>query len=88
MNEILLDKKRFELFKADKRVKKNLFIYYEERFNRSLKTLENSNKITNEIYKEIYSTGSQPARLYGLPKVHKSKSDPNYRPNSLNAQCI
>ena len=27
------------------------------------------------VYEKIYPTGSQPARIYGLPKIHKIKGD-------------
>ena len=46
--------------------------------------LRNKNgTIDNDIYSQIYPTGSQPARRYGLPKMHKSKSPnvvPPFRP--------
>ena len=37
----------------------------------------------------VRSTGAQLARLYGLPKVHKSQSDPKFRPilSMPNAYC-
>ena len=37
-----------------------------------LKTLEKAGKIDTELYEQLRPTGSQPARLYGLAKVHKS----------------
>ena len=51
-------------------------------------SLANSN-IDKEVYNKIHSTGAQPARLYGLPKIHKSKTDPKYRPilSMPNAYC-
>ena len=46
-------------------------IKLEEEFNRSLKRLKDANKITAEFYEKSRSCGAQPARLYGLAKVHK-----------------
>ena len=80
MEAILSDNTRFRLFKMDKRVKKSPFIYIEEKFNRELLKLQKSCKISSEIYDKVRSTGSQPARLYGLPKIHKNAQDPKYRP--------
>ena len=37
-----------------------------------LKELLEQNRISKDIYDVISTTGSQPARLYGLAKVHKS----------------
>ena len=80
MNSILNDNTRFREFKMDKRVKKDVFIYVEDKFNRTIANLHKSFAVTDEIYNKIRSTGAQPARLYGLPKVHKSHTDPKYRP--------
>jgi len=80
MNKILSDVSKFKEFKQDKRVNKNSFIYAEERFNRTLKDLFKKHKLDEEILGKITSTGSTPARLYGLPKIHKSEKDPPYRP--------
>ena len=56
---------------------------------RYLRNLKNNGKIEKEIYSQIYPTGSQPARIYGLPKMHKIQSPnvvPPFRPivSSLN----
>jgi len=80
MKRIINDPARFRKLKIDKRVKKDPFIYAEERFNRNLSNLLKSSKISNDIYQSIRSVGSQPARMYGLPKVHKNQTDPKYRP--------
>lgn len=37
-----------------------------------LKRLKEENKIDDTLYEKIYPQGSQPARLYGLAKVHKN----------------
>ena len=36
-----------------------------------MRKLKNSNKISDEIYKKLYVTGSGPGILYGSPKIHK-----------------
>jgi len=45
-----------------------------------LKTSLEKNKLSEDILKQITSTGSTPARLYGVPKIHKDEKDPPYRP--------
>jgi len=80
MRTLLDNKDRFKPYVMDKRVEKDPFIYCEENFNRKIADLFTSRKIDSEIKDAIRSTGSQPARLYGLPKVHKSRTNPPYRP--------
>ena len=43
----------------------------EDKINNFLRKLKNSNKISDEIYKKLYVTGSGPGILYGSPKIHK-----------------
>ena len=55
----------------------------ESKLQRFLRTLKKEGQITSEVYSEIYSTGSQPARIYDLPKMHKARppgSAPPFRP--------
>jgi len=80
MNKILADKTKFREFSIPKRVKGDPFIYAEERFNRVVKDLFKKEKLPKDILSKITSTGSLPARLYGLPKIHKNDKDPPYRP--------
>ena len=80
MNSILSDKTKFKLFKPHGNVKKEPIIYLEDRTNRQLRSLMDSGQISEDIYNKVRSTGSQLPRLYGLPKCHKNKSDPPYRP--------
>ena len=80
MLEILSDKRRFQQYVPCKRSQKNPHILEEDRFNRKLTSLKQRNLISEEIFKRVKGRGSQPARLYGLPKIHKSKNDPPYRP--------
>jgi hypothetical protein len=85
----LSDTSKFENYTADRRVKKEIFVYLEESFNRKLKNIYDQRGISKEIYDRVTSHGSQPARLYGLPKVHKSQNNPPYRPvlSMYNAYC-
>ena len=57
-----------------------------QRFMRKLK----SNSIFNESnYKSIYPSGSNPARIYGLPKMHKKfESLPKFRPIVSSIGCF
>jgi len=80
MNQILSDSSKFKPFKQDGRVEKDSFIYAEDRFNRSIRDIFKKHKLSNEILPTLLSSGSTPARLYGLPKIHKNASDPPYRP--------
>ena len=64
------------------------------KLQRLLRDLKRNSKIDKEIYNNIYPTGSQLARIYGLPKMHEIQSPtakPPYRPifyslNTLNCQ--
>ena len=46
----------------------------EERVGNILKDLRDKGKLDNELYEELRPRGSQPARLYGLAKVHKKNT--------------
>ena len=43
----------------------------EDKLNRFIRKLKDSNKISEQEYKTIYASGSNPGILYGLPKIHK-----------------
>ena len=61
----------------------------EDKINRFLRTLKNENIISENIYHDLFVTGSSFGILYGLPKVHKpnvplrpilaSNRTPNYK---------
>ena len=44
----------------------------EDKINRLLSKLKSLRMITNEVYKQLYVSGSTPGILYGLPKIHKA----------------
>ena len=55
----------------------------EGRLQRLLSKLKNNGHLDNDGYNNIYPKGSQPARIYGLPKMHKERepgSIPPFRP--------
>ena len=72
--DIVNDKTKFEKLTNDLTKK------HEEKHQRLLK----KNDILNQVvYENVYPTGSVPAKIYGLPKMHKStQSDlfPKLRP--------
>ena len=65
MMEILNDKNTFKIVESDETLAQ------EDRLIRKLKQLKTDGFITEKEYKFCRPTGSQPARIYGLPKIHK-----------------
>ena len=43
----------------------------ESKISRKLRSLHNGKKITAKLYNRLRPSGSQPPRIYGLPKIHK-----------------
>ena len=62
---------QFEKVTLTRKNSKHPVFKEEERIIEKLKDLKNQNKINETIYNTMHPTGSQPARLYGLAKVHK-----------------
>ena len=55
----------------------------EDRLQRVLRKLKKDGNLDNLVYENIYLKGSLPARIYGLPKMHKDhgpNSTPPFRP--------
>ena len=46
----------------------------EGQLQRFLRSLKNTSFFSDGLYEKLYPTGSQPARMYGLPKLHKVKA--------------
>ena len=52
----------------------NIVIENKKKLNEELLDLRKKGKIPVKVYEALGSTGAQPARLYGLAKVHKKKT--------------
>ena len=77
INEIVNDKSKFKELNNDPT------IYREGKLQRFLRDLKKKGKIDTDVYNSVYPSGSQPALIYGLPKMHKIKSShevPPFRP--------
>ncbi len=60
---------------------KDITVFREEQLQRFLYSLKKKKLIDENVYEKIRPTGSRPARIYGLPKVHKLKGNvPNEIP--------
>ena len=51
----------------------------EDKINRFLGKLKSMQLLSQDVYAELYSTGSGPGILYGLPKIHKSDFSTKYQ---------
>ena len=54
-----------------KRLKRDPTATQESKLTHKLNSLERSGDIPTRLYHELRPSGSQPPRIYGLPKVHK-----------------
>ena len=77
LNLITTDSSKFNNLNCDPKLSR------EGKLQRLLRKLKKNGEIDGTTYKDIYPTGSQPARIYGLPrmhKVHEPSSAPPFRP--------
>ena len=65
MYKILSDTTKFKKLKEDVTLKR------EGQLQRFLRQLKSKGFFNDNNYSNVYPTGSQPARIYGLPKIHK-----------------
>ena len=67
------DTKMTELLETStyRRLERDPTTTQENRLSRKLKGLEKSREIPGKLYQRIRPSGSQPPRIYGLPKIHK-----------------
>ena len=54
-----------------KQLKKDLTATQEGRLSRKLKELEKKGEVSGGLYHRLRPSGSQPLRIYGLPKINK-----------------
>ncbi|CAF3304271.1 unnamed protein product [Rotaria sp. Silwood2] len=66
LEKILSDNKKFKLLNQDPTISR------ENALTTVLRQMKNEEYLTQQEYKYIKPVGSVPARLYGLPKVHKN----------------
>ena len=79
ISDLLSDNSKFKKLQSD------LTQHREGQLQRYLWKLKKEGLLSTDTYCDIYPTGSQPARLYGLPKLHKvkdpSSTTPSFRPS-------
>ena len=77
MDSIINDANKFE---EAKNTNHTLYIKKEKEVNKVLLDMKKQGEISQDLYRHLRSTGCQPSRLYGLPKIHKDSKDPPLRP--------
>ena len=55
----------------------------EKELNKELLAMNKRDEISDQLYSKMRSTGGQPARLYGLAKVHKDETPCNITSRQL-----
>ena len=68
----ILNLPQFEKVIQTRKNAKHPLLKEQERITEELKTLKANQKIDEDLYQKLHTTGSQPPRLYGLAKVHKA----------------
>ena len=77
ITEMISDRKKFRKLEGDVTLKR------ERKLQNFLRQLKNDGFFDEDTYSDIYPSGSKPARIYGLPKLHKafnSENCPKFRP--------
>ena len=75
MNNIINDRSKFKLLTEDATSSR------EGQLQRFLRKLKNEEFFNDDVYKSVSPTGSRPAGIHGLPKLHKMfDSVPAFRP--------
>ena len=75
MNNNINDRSKFKLSTADP------ISLRERQLQRFLRKLKNGRFFNDDLYKSVNPMGSRPARMYGLPKLHKMfDTVPAFRP--------
>ena len=69
VHEVLNDPTKFERIHDDALL---TILNKEEKVNRFLRKIKSEGVIAQDLYSELYASGSRPGILYGLPKIHKN----------------
>ena len=67
----LKDLLQAEQFSERKNLTDSVIMKIEKDINKDLLAMKKKDEISEGMYNRLRSTGAQPARLYGLAKVHK-----------------
>ena len=80
---LISDPAKFQKLSVPENKNYNFMVKEKRLVDNILDTLYEKNAITCDIKTILTSDGPSPARLYGLPKIHKALVDglPNYRPS-------
>ena len=70
--EAIINLPQFQKYEGCRKNAKHPILKEEERITKTLKSLLNKGQIDETLYEQLRPRGSQPARLYGLAKVHKN----------------
>ena len=70
--DAIIDLPQFEEVVSTRKNAKHPVVKEEERVVATLQRLRDNESISNELFAKLKPLGSQPARLYGLAKVHKT----------------
>ena len=71
MRKKLKDLLQAEQFSERKNLTDSVIMKIEKDINKKLLAMQKRDEISEAMYNRLRSTGVQPARLYGLAKVHK-----------------
>ena len=82
METLISDPAKFQILSVPENKDFNFMVKKNRLVDNILDTLYEKNAITRDIKTTLTPDGPSPARLYGLPKIHKALVDglPNYRP--------
>ena len=82
METLISDQAKFQKLLVPENKDYNFMVKEKRLVDNILDTLYEKNAITRDIKTILTSDGPSPARLYGLPKIHKALVNglPNYRP--------
>ncbi|XP_020906008.1 uncharacterized protein LOC110244161 [Exaiptasia diaphana] len=80
--KIINDTNKFKPLSTDPTISR------ENKLQRTLRDIRRRGQLDQVIYERIYPCGSQPARIYGLPKMHKPRDEDSLPPFRPIISCI